>query len=144
MAKSKLSAVLSALLLFVSGALVGALAQRAYSLKMVSAAPGPPRRGTPQDWRKHFTGEMRDRLKLDDAQTGELDRILDAVDLEFRQVHEKWNTENQAIQKSMVDRINATLRPEQQVLYKQFRDEREAERQRRRQQGPPPPPPEKK
>jgi hypothetical protein len=137
MPKSRLSAVLSLLLVFVSGALVGVLAHRAYTLQTATAGPTQPRRREPNEWRKHFVDDMRQRVKLDDAQTAELVRIMDAVELEFRQVREKWNTENQAIQKSMVDRINATLRPEQQAIYKQFRDEREAERQRRRAQQPP-------
>lgn len=136
MPKSRLSAVLSLLLVFVSGALVGVLAHRAYTIKTVTAGPAAPRRRDPSEWRKHFMDEMRTRLKLDDSQAAELNHIMDSVELEFRQVREKWNTENQAIQKSMVDRINATLRPEQQVLYKQLRGEREAERQRHRQQQP--------
>ena len=146
MPKSRLSAVLSLLLVFVSGGLVGVLAHRAYMTNIAPAAAGPPRgaKGNPQEWRKHIVPVMRDRMKMDDAQVQKLNQILDDTDVRFKEVREKWNSANQAIQKDMVERITAMLRPDQQKLYQEFRDERERERQKhmmeRRQQGPPPPP----
>ena len=142
MPKSKLSAVLSLVLVFVSGALVGVLSHRAYTLRAASAAaPSFPRKGNPGDWRKHVVPEMREQLKLDEPQTSQLNTILDEVDSEFAQVRSKWNAENEAIQKGMVDRINAMLCPDQRELYEKWRAEREAERQRRRAQSPGGPPP---
>jgi Spy/CpxP family protein refolding chaperone len=134
MPKSKLSAVISLLLVFVSGALVGVLAHRAYTMKIATAGPAMGRRPGPPEWRKHFLADMRERVKLNDGQTAQVTAILEQVDGEFRQVREKWNTENQAIQKSLVERIDAILTPDQQVLYQRLRDEREAERQRWHQQ----------
>jgi Spy/CpxP family protein refolding chaperone len=137
MPKSKLSAVISLLLVFVSGALVGVLAHRAYTMKIATAGPGMGRRPGPPEWRSHFLADMRDHVKLDSQQTAQVSAVLEQVDADFRQIHEKWNTENQAIQKSLVERINAILTPEQQALYKRLRDEREAERRRWRSQKPP-------
>ena len=147
MPRSKLSAVLSLLLVFVSGGLVGVLAHRAYVTSISPATANPPRgvRRDPQDWRKHIVPVMRDRMKMDDRQVVQLNQILDETDVRFREVRDKWNTANQAIQKSMVEQINGILRPDQQKLYTQFREEREQERQKhmqeRRPPGPPPPGP---
>lgn len=152
MPKSRASAAVSLLLVFVSGTLVGVLAHRAY----VTTAAGPaspnlqrPRRD-PADFRKHFVEAMQQRLKLDAGQVARLNGIMDGVEVQFREVREKWNTENQAIQKGMVEQVNAMLSPEQQSLYAEFRAERERERQKRMQDrrgpgGPPPgPPPQEK
>ena len=153
MPKSKISAALSLLLVFVSGALVGVLSHRAYVTSAGPASPNMPRpKRDPADFRKHFVQSMRDRVKLDGAQVVQLNQIMDAVESRFRDVRERWNAENQVIQKSMVDQVNAILSPDQQKLYAQFREERERERQKHMQErerggrppGPPPPPPEEK
>jgi len=153
MPKSKTSAVLSLLLVFVSGALVGVLAHRAYTLNKTATASTGPRKLGPADWRKRNLAEMKTRLKLDDQQAARLDEIFNQVDDDFRQLRTKRIAEDHAVQSALVDKINAILRPDQQLLYQQLRDEREKERERRRQQmqkqggpgGPPPgPPPDKK
>ncbi len=147
MPKSRVSAALSLLLVFVSGALVGVLAHRAYVTRMAPASANPPRgpRRDPQEWRKHIVPLMREQMKMDDQQVVQLNQILDETDVQFRDVREKWNTANHAIQKTMVDRINAILRPDQQKLYAEWREARERERQKHMQErgmkGPPPGPP---
>ncbi len=143
MLKSRLSAVLSLILVFASGALLGALSHRAYTMRMTSSAANPaPRRGNPGDWRKHVVPVMCDRLKLDDAQKAQLNKILDDVDAEFAQTRSKWNAENRAIGDGMVERITAMLRPDQKELYSQWRAEREERRRRMAagQKQPPAPP----
>jgi Spy/CpxP family protein refolding chaperone len=129
MPKSKFSAAISLLLVFVSGALVGVLGHRAYTMRLAASAPAIHRPSL-LEWRKHFVADMRDRVKLDDAQATQLSGILEQVDREFRQLREK---ENQAFQKNLVDRISSILTPDQRVLYQQLRDQREAERRRWRQ-----------
>ncbi len=146
MPKSRLSAALSLLLVFVSGGLVGVLAHRAY---VTSAGPAaspnlPKQRRDPADYRKHFNAIMQDRLKLNADQLVKLNQIMDGVDARFREINERRATENQAIQKSMVEQINGILTPDQQKLYADFREERERERQKFRDHrpgGPPPPGP---
>jgi len=141
MLKSRFSAIVSLILVFSSGALLGALSHRAYTMRAASATSGPaPRKVNPGDWRKHVIPMMCDRLKLDDVQKAQLNKILDDVDVEFGRTRAKWNTENQAIQAEMTAKITAMLRPDQQVLYEKWRAEREAERERRRTRGGPPPP----
>jgi Spy/CpxP family protein refolding chaperone len=142
MLKSRFSAIISLILVFSSGALLGALSHRAYTMRMASAASSPaPRKGNPGDWRKHVIPVMCERLKLDDAQKAQLNQIFDDVDVEFGRTRAKWNTENQAIQAEMTTKITAMLRPDQKALYEKWRADREAERERRRARGGPPAPP---
>ncbi len=163
MPKSKLTAVLSLLFVFVSGGLLGALAQRAYILSRPAAAPNSSRRPSPAEFRQRYLTAMHDRLKLDDSQTAQLTKILNDVDDQMRQVQAKRhaedmaspvfakrNTENQALNDELVAKVNAILKPDQRVLYKQFREERERMRKQHEQQdqkngmgpgGPPPPGP---
>ncbi len=146
MLRTKTSAVLSLVLVFVSGALVGALAHRAYTVSAASANPTNQRKLGPADWRKHVLGEMQTKLKLDGQQAKRLNDIFDEVDAEVRELRTKQNAQNQAIQTATAEKIAEMLRPDQRDLYTQFRAEREKERERRRLQGPPggpggPPPP---
>jgi hypothetical protein len=139
MLKPKLSAVLSLLLVFASGALVGVLGHRAYTISAANAAKEQPKRRDPRDWRKHFAGELKEKVKLNDQQLTRVNLILDEVDSEYRTMFGDWNKSMAGIQESLVAKVNSLLTPEQKQLYKQFREEREHDRQRR--QGPPPPRP---
>jgi len=136
MLKTKLSAILSLALVFVSGALVGVLAHRAYIVRAASVNPEGTRKPSPADWRKHVLGDMRTKLKLDDAQATQLNQIFDEMDVEVRDLRTKRDSQNQALQDALAGKILGMLRPEQQQLYKQYRAEREKERERRKMQGP--------
>lgn len=139
MPRGKFSAALSLLLVFVSGAVVGAVAHRLYMVNTVqSVAPGP-RRPNPTEWRKHIIEEMHTRVKLDDQQMASLQHIFDETDSTFNDLHAKRKpedqrrlAENQAVQSQMVDKINAILREDQKPLYQQYRADREAEREKER------------
>jgi len=149
MLKTKTSAVLSLGLVFVSGALVGALAHRAYVVRAASTNPEPARKLGPVDWRKHVLGDMQTKLKLDAAQAKQLNQIYDQMDVEVHELRTKRDSQNQALQSALVEKIDGMLRPDQLELYKQYREEREKERERRRMQGPQggpggPPPPERR
>jgi hypothetical protein len=137
MLRTKTSAVLSLALVFVSGALVGVLAHRAYIVRSASANAEFTRKPSSADWRKHVSGEMRTKLKLDDAQAEQLNDIFDKMDVRVRELRTIRESENQALQNDLIAKINGILRPEQLELYKQYREEREKERQRRKMQGPP-------
>jgi len=149
MLKTKTSAVLSLGLVFVSGALVGALAHRAYVVRAASTNSEIPRKLGPADFRKHVLGEMQTKLKLDAAQAKQLNQFYDQMDVEVHELRTKRDSQNQALQSALVEKIDGMLRPDQIELYKQYREEREKERQRRRTQGPQggpggPPPPERR
>jgi hypothetical protein len=139
MPKAKFTAAVYLLIVFSSGALVGAVAHRLYMVKTVLSTEPPPRRLGPAEWRKNLTDAMKTKVKLDDRQVIALQEILDDTDAEFRQLHAgrkaddaKRHAEDQAVQNGMVDKVNAMLREDQRPLYQQLRAEREAERERER------------
>jgi hypothetical protein len=135
MPKSKLSAVLSLVLVFLSGALVGVVGYRLYMVKSVSSSGVPVaqnrRPADPEEVRKHLISEMRDRVRLDAAQVEKLNVIYDETRQAFDALHKKANSETRALWENQTERIKAILRPEQVALYEQLRAERETERKRR-------------
>ena len=64
MPKSKLSAAIYLVLVFLSGSLVGGFSTRLLTSPPVRAV-GPR---TPEEWRKRYVGDMREKVKLDDSQ----------------------------------------------------------------------------
>lgn len=136
----RFSAVLSLLLVFLSGALVGVLAHRAYLLNPDRTASAPRQPG-PEDWRKRFVDEMRVKVQLDEQQVVQLEQILDETGaavrkniLDTHKLHEDLHAQQTA-------RINAMLRPDQRLLFEKLRQEREQQRQKDRNRRPSPPPP---
>jgi len=128
MSKSRLSAALYLLLVFLSGALVGTFAYRLYSMRTVSAGEKQPR-PTPEERRRHYVDELTARTKMDEAQVAKLNEILDEAKTSFIQLNSKLKAEGQAIQNHQVEEINSILRPDQQAAYAAFRAEREKFRQ---------------
>ena len=64
MPKSRLSAVLSLLLVFFSGAVLGAFAYRLYSISPVQSGKdpgGPPRKMSPEEFRKKYVSDLVQR-----------------------------------------------------------------------------------
>lgn len=125
MRRSNLSLVLSLLLVFASGAVVGALGHRYYSLNTV-VAKGVPK--SPEEYRKEYMAEMQSRLKLDSSQEHKLAQILDDTREKFRLHREKTRPEMKAIQDEQVARINDMLSPAQQTEYARMRKERDDKR----------------
>jgi len=123
MPKSRLSAGVYLLLVFLSGALVGGFSHRLYMTRSVNAAPR-----SPDEWRKKYVGELRERLTLDERQVNELQQILDETRKKFQQMRDQEKPIVQKIQNEQTERIRAMLRPEQQEQYEQFRQERERRR----------------
>jgi len=145
----RFSAALSVLLVFLSGALVGALAYRAYMINPNRAAAAPRQPG-PEDWRKRYVDDMRTKVQVDDQQVVQLEQILDETGAAVRKNLINVHKLNEDLHTQQIDRITAMLRPEQRPLYEKLRQEREREMQRDRdhdrdrrprQPGPFPPPP---
>jgi hypothetical protein len=139
MPKSGLSAFLSLLLVFLSGSLVGVFGYRLYSVNTVQSGlngPGPNRRPDPEVFRKRQVAEMRERVKIDDQQVIEYNKIMDEMRDQFDQLHKKANAETQALRERQAEKVNAMLREDQRPLYAQLRAEHaEHERKRRQQQA---------
>ena len=136
MPKSRISAFISLLLVFLSGALVGAVGHRLYMVNSVTAVKQQtkqPPRMTPEEFRKRQIEDIRQKLNLDDQQVAQYDAILDATRQEFDKVRDQYNAEGHRIHDQQVEKVNAILRPEQRPLYEKWRAEREAERKRHEQ-----------
>ena len=129
MSKSKLSAFLTLLLVFASGAVVGAVGHRLYMVNTVMS--GTAKRPTPEEFRKRQVAEMRDRVKLDDSQVASLNQILDQTKAAFDQSHNQWNAANRAIWDEQRNRVRAILKPEQIPLFDQVMAEHDAARKQR-------------
>ena len=132
MMKSRSSALLSLLLVFLSGVLVGGFAYRLYNVSVI-AAPNNAKRPDPEDARRHIVADMRDHLKLDARQVDQLQQIFDQTRDQFHQIHDKMNAEGQAVHASQVERIKAILRADQLPLYNQWEAERDRERKQHKQ-----------
>lgn len=133
MPRSKLSAGLYLLVVFLSGALVGGLSYRLYSVNTVNAITNGAPKMSPAEFRKNYIESLRARAKLDSQQVEELNQILDETGAQFDQVRAKSRTDMQAIQNQQVDKINAMLHDDQKPGYAAFRAEREKLRQQMRQ-----------
>jgi hypothetical protein len=142
MPKSRLSAALSLLLVFLSGGVLGAFAYRLYSISPVQSgrdAGTPPRRLSPEEWRKKYVADLTAAVKLDAQQlaalNGVLDRTRDEVEklnakmkLEHDAINEKWHPDREAIHHHQVESIKSLLRPDQLPLYEAYRAERDRQR----------------
>lgn len=121
------------MLVFLSGALIGAVGHRLYMVNTVSTAPRTPR-PSPEEMRKRQVEDVRQKLSLDDQQVAQYNAILDTTRQQFDQLHDKLNAEGRSIHDQQVEKVNAILRPDQKPLYEKWRAEREAERKRHEQE----------
>jgi hypothetical protein len=149
MVKSKWSALLTLLVVFLSGAMVGAFG---YGLYVGRTVNGGSRRPNPEEVRRQRLNELRDALKLDESQLAKVNQAYD-------EGHATWERIEQTRRQNLKDagdalhaKIRAALRPDQLALYEKllakWDAEREAERkkrgdQMRKQGGGSPPPPSK-
>lgn len=134
MVKSRSSAILSVALVFLSGALVGAVANRLYTVNTVSSlgTNTPPRQErTPEEVRKHLVAEMQSEVKLDGQQVIELEKIYDHTKDQFDEMHKRWDGESRAARDGQIEAIKAILRPDQVPLFEQLHAKHEAERKAR-------------
>ena len=126
MLKSRFSAALYLVLVFLSGALVGGFAYRLYSVNTVTATV--PRRTDPVEWRKRYMDEMRTQVHIDADQEAQINQILDETGAEFAQIRAREKKEYQASQDQNIAKIFSLLRPDQRPLYAKLRAIREARR----------------
>ena len=142
MPKSRFLAFLGLLAIFVSGAICGVFGYHLYLTSPVlghnllpdaaGARKGPA--PDPEEVRRRVLEEMRQRVKLDDAQIAKLNRIFDDTRAQFDQIHKEMNDRGRAAWDKQVEEVKAILRPDQEPLYDQLRADHEAARKRRHQQ----------
>ena len=136
MPKYKLSVGLSLLVVFLSGSVLGAVAYRLYAVNAVQGV-GLARkqaRLSPEEFRKHYVEEFRNKVKMDDRQITALQQILDQTRSDFHKMRDKMNAEGETIQAAQVEKINAILREDQRPLYAELRAEHKRQRDLRDQQ----------
>jgi hypothetical protein len=148
MNKSKLSAILSLVFVFVSGIVLGGFAYRLYS---ASPANSPERSVlTPaqkkEEFKKKYVAALTKEAKLDSDQIQKLNTILEQTDQEWQKVSEEHKAERdalnaqrdafrqrihpefEAVHNHQIEMINSILRDDQKQLYANFRAERERQR----------------
>lgn len=137
MPKSKLSAFLSLLLVFFSGAVLGLFAYRLYAVKTVETVvplPAQKKGGGPEEFLRQRLAEMKDRVKADDRQLEQIKQVYRETREKYDGIRQKMNEEGHAIDENQVAKIKAILRPDQIPVYDQIRAEHEAAHKRRMQQ----------
>jgi hypothetical protein len=72
--------------------------------------------------------EMRDRLKLSDAQAVDVEKVLDATRDRYREFRERTKPEMEKIMSDQTAQIRGILSAEQMSEYDKMRAEREAKR----------------
>jgi hypothetical protein len=125
MRRSSLTTGLYLVLLFLSGVAVGAFGLRLYTVNSVSAR-------NPEEFRRRYVAELRDKLTLTDDQVKLLGPILDETRQRHRELMEKHRPEFKTIQDEQEHKIRAMLTDAQQPEYTKFLELRE---KRRQQQG---------
>jgi hypothetical protein len=113
------------LLVFAGGVAVGGFGHRLYTVKSVSATSV---RKTPDDYRRAYMAEMKQRLKLTDAQALEVEKVLDATRDRYRAFRERTKPEMDKIQTDQTGEIRGILSDVQMREYDKMRAEREAKR----------------
>lgn len=124
--RSSLSAVVYLVLVFLSGALVGAFAYRLYMVGTVSSSAGAK---SAEEYRKRAIEEMTTRLHLSPEQVSSLNQIYDETRLRFRELHEKQRPQFRAIEQDQYQKILAMLTEPQRAEYEKMREERDRRRQ---------------
>jgi len=135
MPKSKFSALVSLMLVFLSGTLVGAVSYRLYMVNTVSStSPGArPAKPDPEEIRKRRVTEMREKLKLDEDQVGKLNVIYDHTRQQFHALKKKGDEEGHTIWENQKEAVRAILKPDQLSLYEQYQKDQDEQRRRRQQ-----------
>jgi hypothetical protein len=133
MPKTKFSALLSLLLVFGSGILVGSVGYRLYMVNSVSMAPpGRPPQRDPEEVRRRIVREMQQKIKLDEGQVQQLNQIYDQTRQAFDTLHKQSSQESRVIWEKQKEEVRAILRPDQLALYEQYQKERDEQHKRER------------
>ncbi len=116
------------LLVFLSGALVGAFGFRLYSAGVVKADGTPKQPRTHEAARQRYLKDMESRLHLDEVQKVELIKVLDEFRGRYRAARDKVEPEMKQIQSEQRQKIRLLLREEQQAAYDKMLEELDRKR----------------
>jgi len=127
--KRSLAIPLYVLMVFLSGALVGAVGYRLYSAKTVSATVATAKpQPKPEEWRTHVVEDMRTRMKLSADQVSKLQVAFDVTKQHFAAYDQRSKAERKAIIEEQHQTIRSFLNDEQRAEYDKFLLERQQKR----------------
>src|SRR5215471_12946438 len=106
-------------LVFVSGAVVGALGYRLYS------PPSARSNQTPEQWRHQYVTELQSRVNMTPEQLKKVNEILDDTDRCYNAARDQHHKEVDRIKEDYRSKLRAILTPEQLPKYEKFRAERD-------------------
>ena len=119
MKRTQFSLVLSLLLVFASGTVVGAFGLYLYTAKSVAATS----RKSPEEYRRGYVDDLKTRLNLDKEQVLKLNAVLDQTHALYKEVRERMRPDMSRIRNEQIEKVNSMLSPEQQKAYELFRAE---------------------
>src|SRR5262249_19340412 len=149
MPKTKLSALLTLLVVFLSGGVLGGFAYRLYMVRSVNSGAEPirPPRPNPEVVKLQKVKEIQETVKLDGDQVAKVNQAYDETRKSFEDLEHTRHEKMKSINDTLHDNIRTVLRPDQLPLYESLLVKWDAERKARfekmRQQGTLPPPPSK-
>jgi hypothetical protein len=140
MPRSKVSAFFSVLLVFASGAAMGAVGYRLYAVKSVASGttlPQSKKKMNPDEIRKMIVNQLKEKVRLDPGQLEDVEKIYDDQHREYLQVQSKYDAqigpifhsferETNQLHEAAVAKIKALLRPDQQTVYEKWLADRAA------------------
>jgi hypothetical protein len=136
MPRTRLSAALYLILVFLSGILVGVVSHRLYVTSTVTASLVPPAPRTMDEVRKQYLADMRRKVGVNDEQIASVNRILDETKRRFDELHAQEKPLRDKIQQDQHEAISALLNDQQKVSFDNWREERarlQAEQQKKQQ-----------
>jgi len=78
-----------------------------------------------REYRRRYLSEMKEKVKVDDAQIAAVTRLLDDAKRKFDDLHAQEQPLHDKIQQDLIDSIKAHLTDEQKIAYDAWRTERE-------------------
>jgi hypothetical protein len=129
MKRSNLLIAVYLVLIFGSGAVVGAFASR------LIWAPPVRARLSPEEYRRQYVNEMQGRLHLTTDQSTKLNEILDDTGAKVHNERERHNQAMKAIHDEQMNRVRAILTDAQRPEYEKLREEREQRARKAQGQG---------
>jgi Spy/CpxP family protein refolding chaperone len=132
MLRTRSSAILSLILVFASGMLVGVAAYRLYVTTTASANATPR---TMAEYRRRFFVEMKEKVGVRDEQIAPITKVLDEAKQRFDELHAKEKPLHDQIQQEHVEAMKALLDDKQKIAYDKWRIERERMRALAQQTG---------
>lgn len=115
MRRNRWAAIALGALLFVCGAIFGALAMSLHHPALANA----------EDYRQRYVNEMQSKLKLTPTQVNQLQDILDDTKAKVKAVRDSYHPQMLKIREEQISRVKSILTPQQIPGYEQLVADRE-------------------